>query len=87
MIIMANVIENFAVSQVEFGTAQAVRMTASTLGLAMVCYLVLDRTGLPSLLLAMPETLVIAVAADIALGRWRGVRLLEYWRFWRTIPA
>lgn len=87
MIIMANVIESFAASQVEFGTAQAVRMTASTLAVAVACYLVLDRTGLPALLLAMPEILIGTVLLDIGLGRWRGVRVLEYWRFWRTMPG
>ena len=87
MIIMANVIENFAASQVELGTAHALRLTAGTLALAVVCYLVLDRTGLPALLLAVPELLLGAVLVDVLLGRWRGVRLLEYVRFWRTVPG
>lgn len=84
MIIMANVIENFAAAQSELGTGQAVRSTLATLALAVACYLVLDRTGLPALLLAVPELLGVAVLADILLGRWRGVRLLEYVRFWQT---
>jgi hypothetical protein len=87
MIIMANVIENFAASQAELGTGEALRMTAGTLGLAIACYVLLDRTGLPPLLLAMPEVLVGAVVLDVLLGRWRGVRLLEYARFWRTLPG
>ncbi|MBP1685242.1 MAG: transglutaminase domain protein [Deltaproteobacteria bacterium] len=81
MVIMSNVIENFSSSQAEFGTREAVRLTINTLGLAAVCYLAIDGTGLQSLLLAFPELLVGAVAVDIALGKWRGLRLLEYLRF------
>lgn len=81
MVIMSNVIENFSSSQAEFGTREAVRLTVNTLGLAAVCYLAIDGTGLQSLLLAFPELLVGAITADIALGKWRGLRLLEYLRF------
>jgi len=85
MIIMSNVIESFAASQVEFGTAQAVRMTVSTLFLSMVCYLAVDRTGVQALVLAYPEILLATVVLDVLLGKWRGLRLLEYVRFWRAV--
>jgi hypothetical protein len=78
---MSNVIENFALSQVELGTRQALRMTATTLLLAIACYLVVDRAGLQSLVLAMPELLLLTLALDVVLGKWRGLRLLEYVRF------
>jgi transglutaminase-like putative cysteine protease len=81
MVIMSNVIESFAASQVEFGTRQAVRVTATTLLLSIVCYLVVDRAGLQSLVLAFPEILLATVAFDVVLGKWRGLRLLEYARF------
>src|SRR5437899_3157561 len=81
MVIMSNVIESFAASQVEFGTRQALRLTATTLGLSIVCYLVVDRAGLQSLVLAFPEILVATVVVDVLLGKWRGLRLLEYVRF------
>ena len=79
-------IENFAVSQVEFGTRQAVRMTATTLLLAVTCYLVVDRAGLQSLVLAFPEIILATVAFDVLLGKWRGLRLLEYVRFLGAVP-
>jgi len=81
MVIMSNVIENFSTSQAEFGTREAVRLTINTLGLAAVCYLAIDTTGLQSMLLAFPELLIGAIAIDIGLGKWRGLRLLEYLRF------
>ena len=81
MVIMSNVIENFTTSQAEFGTREAVRLTVNTLGLAAVCYLAIEPTGLQSLLLTFPELLLVAIAVDIGLGKWRGLRLLEYLRF------
>jgi transglutaminase-like putative cysteine protease len=87
MIIMSNVIENFAASQVEFGTRRALAMTATTLVLSIACYLVVDRGGLQSLVLAFPEILLATVALDVALGKWRGLRLLEYVRFFRAVPG
>ena len=81
MVIMSNVIENFTTSQAEFGTREAVRLTVNTLGLAAVCYLAIEGTGLQSLLLAFPELLAGAILIDIGLGKWRGLRLLEYVRF------
>jgi hypothetical protein len=81
MVIMSNVIENFATSQAEFGTREAVRLTVNTLVIAALCYLAIEETGLQSLLLAFPELLVVAIVCDIALGKWRGLRALEYLRF------
>jgi len=81
MVIMSNVIENFATSQAEFGTREAVRLTINTLGLAVICYLAIETTGLQSLLLAFPELLLATILIDVGLGKWRGLRLLEYLRF------
>ena len=84
MVIMSNVIESFAASQVELGTRQALRVTATTLLLSIACYLVVDRGGLQSLVLTFPEILLATVAFDVVLGKWRGLRLLEYARFMGT---
>jgi hypothetical protein len=56
-------------------------MTVTTLFLSMTCYLVVERAGLQSLVLAFPEILLGTVAVDVLLGKWRGLRLLEYVRF------
>jgi hypothetical protein len=84
MVIMSNVIENFAASQVELGTRQAVATTLTTLCLSIACYLVVDRAGLQSLVLAFPELLLATIVFDVLLGKWRGLRLLEYVRFLRV---
>ncbi|MBI1817198.1 MAG: hypothetical protein HYR72_19680 [Deltaproteobacteria bacterium] len=81
MVIMSSVIENFSSSQAEFGTREAIRLTVNTLLLAVVCYLAVETTGLQSVVLVFPEVLLIAIVVDVALGKWRGLRLLEYIRF------
>jgi transglutaminase-like putative cysteine protease len=86
MVIMSNVIENFAASQVELGTRKALAMTLTTLLLSITCYLVVDRGGLQSLVLAYPEILLGVVAFDVLLGKWRGLRVAEYVRFYRAVP-
>ncbi|HUI27348.1 MAG TPA: 7TM domain-containing protein [Candidatus Kryptonia bacterium] len=81
MVIMSNVIENFTTSQAEFGTREAIRLTINTLLLAATCYLAVESTGLQSIVLVFPEVLIGAIVIDVVLGKWRGLRLLEYARF------
>jgi hypothetical protein len=85
MVIMAGVIENFAASQAELGTREAVRLTVNTLALSVICYLAVDRTGMQSLVLVYPQILLAAFAVNLALGKWRGLRLLEYVRFYDLV--
>lgn len=82
MVIMSNMIENFASFRAQFGTREAIRLTGNTLLLSSLCYMAVEWGGLQSLLLSFPEILVLAIVVDIVLGKWRGLRLLEYRRFW-----
>jgi len=81
MVIMSNVIENFTTTQVELGTREAIRLTRNTLLVCAACYLTIEWTGLQSIVLSFPEVLIGVVALEIAIGKWRGLRLLEYLRF------
>ncbi len=82
MVIMSNVIENFTTTQVESGTRQALRLTINTLVVCSACYLIIERGGVQSIILAYPEILLGVVALEVAIGKWRGLRLLEYARFY-----
>jgi transglutaminase-like putative cysteine protease len=81
MVIMSNVIENFTTTQVELGTREAIRLTGNTLMVCAACYLTIEWGGLQSIVLSFPEVLVGVVALEIAIGKWRGLRVLEYLRF------
>ena len=82
MVIMSSLIENFTASQIEFGTRQAIVLAGNTLLVCAACYLVVEGTGLPSFLLAFPELLIGVIALQAVLGKWRGLRLMEFRRFY-----
>lgn len=82
MVIMANMIENFTNTQLERGTMEALRLTLSTLLVATCSYVGIEDTGLKSFVLTFPEMLAGIIGLELLLGRWRGLRLLEYVRFY-----
>ena len=59
-------------------------VSGNTLLLSILCYLAVDQLGLQSLVVTAPEILLLAVALDLLLGKWRGMRLLELLRFSRA---
>lgn len=85
MVIMANIIENFTNTQLERGTGEALRLTLHTLLVATVSYAGIESMGLKPLVLAFPELLVVVTGIELLLGRWRGLRLLEYLRLSRLL--
>jgi hypothetical protein len=85
MVIMSNVIENFTTTQVESGTRQALRLTVNTLLVCAACYLVIELGGVQSIILSFPEILLVVIAFEALLGKWRGLRLLEYVRFYDLV--
>jgi len=82
MVIMANIIENFTNTQLERGTGEALRLTLNTLLVATCSYIGIEQTGLKPLVLTFPEILLVVIAVELLLGRWRGLRLVEYIRFY-----
>jgi transglutaminase-like putative cysteine protease len=87
MVIMANIIENFTNTQLERGTGEAFRLTLNTLLVATSSYLGIEYTGLKPLVLTFPELLLGVIAIELLLGRWRGLRVVEYMRFYRVLSA
>ncbi|NOT58390.1 MAG: hypothetical protein HOP18_27660 [Deltaproteobacteria bacterium] len=87
MVIMANIIENFTNTQLERGTGEAFRLTVNTLLVATTSYLGIEYTGLKPLVLTFPELLLGVIALELLLGRWRGLRVVEYLRFYRVLSA
>lgn len=87
MVIMANIIENFTNTQLERGTGEAFRLTLNTLLVAMCSYIGIEYTGLKPLVLTFPELLLGVIAIELLLGRWRGLRLVEYLHFHRMLSS
>jgi hypothetical protein len=85
MVIMSHVIESFTTTQVEQGTRAALRLTFNTLLVCAACYTTIEYGGLQSWILSFPELLVGVIVLEVAIGRWRGLRLLEYPRFYGLV--
>jgi 7 transmembrane helices usually fused to an inactive transglutaminase/Transglutaminase-like superfamily len=87
MVIMANIIENFTNTQLERGTGEAFRLTLNTLLVATSSYIGIEYTGLKPLVLTFPELLLGVIAIELLLGRWRGLRVVEYMRFYGVLSS
>lgn len=85
MVIMAGMVESFTRVQMEHGTREALRLIAATLAVSIISYYIIDMASIQSLVLVFPEVTLAAIATEIAIGRWNGIRLLEYLRFYKII--
>ena len=83
--VMAIVAERTYLALADSGLTQALVTLAGTLLVILGCYLVMNSLALQVLVSGFPELLLWVVAANLFLGRWVGVRLLELWRFRRLL--
>ncbi len=81
LVIMSAIIENFTRTEMEKGLFDALKICLATVIVAVVCYLVVSLPTLQAAVMTHPELLIIVVGFNILLGRWKGLRLVEYFRF------
>lgn len=79
--VLAITAERFYLAVVDQGAGAAGKQLAGTLAVIAACYLVMNSLALQVLIIGYPEVLLLAVAVNLYLGRWVGMRLLEYRRF------
>jgi hypothetical protein len=83
--ILAITAERFALTEVEQGSRKAWHITFMTLIVISAAFVVMDSQFLQSLILAFPETLLVVIAINLWLGKWVGLRLVEFMRFRKLI--
>jgi hypothetical protein len=81
MVILTILIERVHVTIEEDGLMFALKLTAGTLVVSALCYIVLGWDEVGAWVLKYPEVHFFTIAAFIALGRYAGYRLTELWRF------
>ncbi len=82
ILILITLAENFVNIQLDKNLRQAAVITAETLVLAVIGFLIMQWSYLQRIVLINPELTFIAIIAFIILiGRWTGLRLVEYLRF------
>lgn len=74
--------ETFISAQIQHGVKHAGRMTIETLVLASTSFLLMNMSEIQEWVVTRPELTVLGVAiTNVAIGRFTGLRILEYWRF------
>jgi len=81
MVIVTMTIERFHISAEEDGFGYALKVLARTLAVGFCSFAVLRMEGLGQVLLNFPEGQFFILACLILIGRYKGYRLTELWRF------
>lgn len=81
ILILTILAEEFIAVQFTRGLRTALRITAWTLLLSILCYFIMSWQLLRITLLSYPEFVLLTIPINIALGRFTGLRLVEYIRF------
>lgn len=79
--ILAITAERFAIIEMEQGAMKAIKMLGVTLMVVAACFVTMESLFLQSLMLAFPELLFVVIALNLWIGKWIGVRVIEYIRF------
>ena len=82
ILIMITLVEKFIAAQIERGARKAIILTTETLILSVICYWVASWPWLQNAVFIYPIWIFLAaIAINIILGRWTGLRFYEYFRF------
>ncbi len=79
--------ERFTQTVNEDGWREAFTRVAITFLVAAICFALISRTELQLLVVAYPELLLLNIAANLVIGSWHGLRLMELRRFRPILKA
>jgi len=78
--------ETFIEAQITRSLAISMFMTSETVVLALISYRIISAPWVQELVLTHPEISVMAILlVDYIIGRYKGLRLMEVWRFRKLI--
>ncbi len=81
VIIIALAAEKFSKKVAEEGLKPALNLMGQTLIVAGLCFLTIQSKLLESILITFPEIYAIVIVLLMNIGKWIGIRFLEYNRF------
>lgn len=85
ILIMITLVEKFVAVQIEKGGRAAVVLAIETLVISVVGYYIASWDILIRYILHYPWISLLTLPANIFLGKWTGLRLIEYFRFRQII--
>lgn len=81
MLIMTTLAEKFVSALGGKGFYAALLLMLETTVVSLICYWVVEWQYLQTLILGHPEIILLLILVNYGLGRWTGLRLVEYVRF------
>ena len=81
MLIMTTLAEKFVSALGGKGFYAALLLMVETTVVSLICYWVVEWHYLQNLILGHPEIILLLIFFNYVLGRWTGLRLMEYVRF------
>jgi hypothetical protein len=81
LVIITMTIERMSLTWDEFGAKEALTKGVGSLFAAVLAYLVMANNYVEHMAFMFPELLLVAIAIMIAIGRYNGYKLTEYFRF------
>jgi|GEM_PF-5620253 len=81
MFLLINVVERCVSLVGEKGLKVASQVLFEVIMVSVIAYLIADSAYVRTVMLAFPELVFVLLFANFFLGRWKGLRLVEYIRF------
>lgn len=85
ILIIITLVERFVATQIEKGPRTAVTLTIETLIVSIIGFYIISWRALHTALLEYPWIALLTLIVNIFLGKWTGLRILEYFRFREVI--
>ncbi len=81
LLILSALAENFLSVKTGEGWRAAILTIGETVIGSIICVFIVQSQWLQSLVLAYPELILSTILINVVLGKWTGLRLVEYFRF------
>lgn len=81
LLIMITIVEKFVSAQIQKGNKTAFILATETLFISLIGYFIISWNVLVAVVLTHPWIVLLTIPVNIFLGKWTGLRVLEYWRF------
>ena len=81
LVIMITIVEKFVAAQIEKGDRTALILALETLFISLAGYFLASWGLFIDMIKAYPWIILFSIPINIILGKWTGLRLVEYFRF------
>lgn len=81
LVIIISIVEKFVAAQIEKGNRTALYLALETLVISLAGYYLASWGWLRETVVAFPALILFTLPINVFLGKWTGLRLIEYFRF------